>query len=163
MVIVNEVTGHEKFRMSDFAKWGAALAEALGYSRDEFFNKYQESVEHKWEDTAEENPIAQRLAYLVESNGGQWCGSATTLLEHIKPKAGFDKRIPDNPKALSSELMRIAPVMRGIGIDIMRSKKRESGTGRKLFILRKNKGNTLFENGVNKGVNVCERCEDRPD
>ena len=163
MAIVNKVTGHEKFRMSDFARWGAALSQTLGYSQDEFFKKYQESVEYKWEDTAEENPITQKLSYLVESNGGQWCGSATTLLEYIKPESGFDKRIPDNPKALSSELMRIAPVMRGIGIDIVRSKKRESGTGRKLFILRKNKGDTLFENSVNEGVNVCERCEDKPD
>ncbi|MFH1797855.1 MAG: hypothetical protein ABH844_00685 [Candidatus Omnitrophota bacterium] len=149
--------------MSDFARWGAALSQTLGYSQDEFFKKYQESVEYKWEDTAEENPITQKLAYLVESNGGQWCCSATTLLEYIKPEPGFDKRIPDNPKALSSELMRIAPVMRGIGIDIVRSKKRESGTGRKLFILRKNKGDTLFEKSVNEGVNVCERCEDKPD
>ncbi len=162
MVIVGNVKGHEKFRMSDFAKWGAALAETLGYSRDEFFKKYQESVEHKWEDTAEESPITQKLAYLVESNAGEWCGSATTLLEHIKSETGYDKRIPDNPKALSSELMRIAPVMRSIGIDIVRSKKRESGTGRKLFILRKSKGNSLFKNSVNEGVNVCERREERP-
>jgi hypothetical protein len=162
MAIVGKVTGHEKFRMSDFAMWGAALAEALGYSQDEFFRKYRESVEHKWEDTAEESPIVQKLAYLVESNGGQWCGSATTLLEYIKPETGFDKRIPDNPKALSSELMRIAPVMRSIGIDIMRSKRREPGTGRKLFILRKNKGNTVFGDGVNKGVNICEYHEERP-
>jgi len=162
MAIVSDVKGHEKFRMSDFAKWGAALAETLGYSRDEFFKKYQESVEYKWEDTAEESPITQKLAYLVESNGGEWCGSATTLLGHIKPETGYDKRIPDNPKALSSELMRIAPVMRSIGIDIVRSKKRESGTGRKLFVLRKSKGNLLFKNGVNESVNVCERREERP-
>ena len=162
MAIVGKVKGHEKFRMSDFAMWGAALAEVLGYSQDEFFGKYRESVEHKWEDTAEENPIIQKLSYFVESNGGRWCGSATDLLEYIKPKTGNDKRIPKNPKALSSELMRIAPVMRGIGIDIIRSKKLEPGTGRKLFILRKNKGNSLFENGVNEGVNVCERCEEDP-
>lgn len=162
MAIVGKIKGHEKFRMSDFAMWGAALAEVLGYSQEEFFDKYQESVEHKWEDTAEENPIIQELSYFVESNRGRWCGSATALLEYIRPKTGSDKRIPDNPKALSSELMRIAPVMRGIGIDIIRSTKRESGTGRKLFILRKNNSGTLFENNVNEGVNVCERCEEGP-
>jgi hypothetical protein len=36
MVVIDSVSGHERFRMSDFAKWGAVLAEALGYSREEF-------------------------------------------------------------------------------------------------------------------------------
>jgi hypothetical protein len=33
--------------------------------------------------------------------------------------------------------MRLAPVMRNVGIDIIRSEKREAGTGRKVFIFRK--------------------------
>ncbi|MDD5599503.1 MAG: hypothetical protein PHV82_16265, partial [Victivallaceae bacterium] len=115
MAVIHSVSGHERFRMSDFAKWGAVLAEALGYSRDEFFKKYQESVDHKWEDTAEESTFAQRLAYLVESNSGEWIGSATTLLKSIQSESGFDKTIPSNPRALGAELMRIAPVMRSIG------------------------------------------------
>ncbi len=160
MAVIDRVSGHERFRMSDFAKWGAVLAEALGYSREEFFKKYQESVDHKWEDTAEESTFAQRLAYLVESNSGEWVGSATVLLESIQPESGFDKTIPNNPRALGAELMRIAPVMRSIGIDILRGAKREPGTGRKLFVLRKTKGNSLFENSVTEGVNVCDREDD---
>jgi hypothetical protein len=135
------------------------LSGYLGYSQDEFSKKYQESVDHKWEDTAEESTLAQRLTYLVESNGGEWAGSATTLLSSVQPETGFDKTIPANARALASELMRIAPVMRSVGIDILRSNKREAGTGRKLFILRKTKGNSLFENGLSVGVNVGERCD----
>jgi len=156
MAVIDGVSGHERFRMSDFAQWGAALAEYLGFSREEFFKKYQQSVDHKWEDTAEESTFAQRLVYLVESNGGEWAGSATTLLESIQPETGFDKTLPGNARALGSELMRIAPVMRSVGIDILRPEKREGGTGRKLVILRKVKGNSLFESGVNEGVNECE-------
>ncbi len=159
MGMVDRVSGHERFRMSDFAKWGSGLSGYLGFSQEEFLQKYQESVDHKWEDTAEESTLAQRLTYLVESNDGEWAGSATTLLEKIQPETGFDKTIPANARALASELMRIAPVMRSVGIDILRSNKRESGTGRKLFILRKTKGNSLFENGVSVGVNVGERCD----
>jgi hypothetical protein len=65
--------------------------------------------------------------------------------------------------------MRIAPVMRSVGIDILRPEKREGGTGRKLVILRKGKGNSLFENSVNEGVNereqdsgFCEEDDTRP-
>ena len=60
MAVVNTATGHEKFRMSDFAKWGVVLAEAFGYRRDEFLRKYQESVEHKWEDAVEESTLGQK-------------------------------------------------------------------------------------------------------
>lgn len=157
MAVIDGVSGHERFRMSDFAQWSAALAEYLGFSREEFFKKYQQSVDHKWEDTAEESTFAQRLVYLVESNSGEWVGSATTLLESIQPETGFDKTIPGNARALGSELMRIAPVMRSVGIDILRPEKREAGTGRKLVILRRVKGNSLFEGSVNEGVNERER------
>jgi len=132
------------------------LSQYLGFSREEFFKRYQQSVDHKWEDTAEESTFAQKLVYLVESNGGEWAGSATTLLESIKPETGFDKTLPGNARALGSELMRIAPVMRSVGIDILRPEKREGGTGRKLVVLRKVKGNSLFENSVNEGVNERE-------
>jgi hypothetical protein len=159
MAVIDSVSGHERFRMSDFAQWSAALSQYLGFSREEFFKRYQQSVDHKWEDTAEESTFAQRLVYLVESNGGEWAGSATTLLESIKPETGFDKSLPGNARALGSELMRIAPVMRSVGIDILRPEKREAGTGRKLVILRRVKGNSLFEGSVNENVNECEQGE----
>jgi len=160
MAVIDGVSGHERFRMSDFAQWGAALSQYLGFSREEFFKRYQQSVDHKWEDTAEESTFAQKLVYLVESNGGEWAGSATTLLESIKPETGFDKTLPGNARALGSELMRIAPVMRSVGIDILRPEKREAGTGRKLVILRRIKGNSLFEDSVNEGVNEGEQGKD---
>ncbi len=160
MAVIDGVSGHERFRMSDFAQWGAALSQHLGFSREEFFKRYQQSVDHKWEDTAEESTFAQKLVYLVESNGGEWAGSATTLLESIKPETGFDKTLPGNARALGSELMRIAPVMRSVGIDILRPEKREAGTGRKLVILRRIKGNSLFKGSVNEGVNEGEQGKD---
>lgn len=140
MTLVDSVKGHEKFRMSDFARWGAALAESLGYSQEEFFFRYRESVENKWQDSAEVNPIIQKLTGLVESKGGEWIGSATMLLQYIKSelKTEHAEYIPRSAKAFGAELMRIAPVMRAIGIDILRCDRREPGTGRKLFVLRKN-------------------------
>jgi hypothetical protein len=134
---VDAVTGHEKFRMADFAQWGASLADELGFSREEFFRKYQDSVNRKWQDTAEDSTFAAKIRNLVESNAGFWQGSVSAILEKIKSSNGFDKNIPQTPKALAAELMRLAPVMRNVGIDIIRSEKREAGTGRKVFIFRK--------------------------
>lgn len=134
---VDAVTGHEKFRMADFAQWGACLADELGYSREEFFRKYQDSVNRKWQDTAEDSSFATKIRNLVDNNAGFWQGSVSAILEKIKSPNGFDKNIPQTPKALAAELMRLAPVMRNVGIDIIRSEKREAGTGRKVFIFRK--------------------------
>jgi len=162
---VDKVKGHEKFRMADFARWGACLADELGFSREEFFKKYQESIEQKWEDTAEGSSLAKRLTDLVMSNGGEWEGSAAELLAKIKPET-HDKSIPDNARWLSTELMKIAPVMRNVGIDIIGKKKREPGTGRRLFILKKIKEKTPYfddifecEQGCEQGVSKSQNCE----
>ena len=41
---------------------GAALWQGLlGYSQDEFFKKYQESVDRKWQDTADDSVICQKV------------------------------------------------------------------------------------------------------
>ena len=163
MNTVSSITGHENFRMSDFAQWGGALAEELGYSRDEFFQKYQESIDHKWQDTAEGSSLVKRLTDLVMSNGREWEGSAVELLDQIKSETTHDRSMPDNARWLSTELMRIAPVMRNIGIDIVRRKKREAGTGRRLFLLKEIKEEpTLFGSdnlGCEQGVSKREDCE----
>ncbi len=149
MNTVSQVRGHHKFRMSDFAQWGGALAEALGYSQDEFFRKYQESVDRKWQETAEDSVFGKKISDLLEKHGGYWTGSTAELLTEIKPDDEDQKGIPKTAKWLSTELVRIAPVMRNIGIDIVKKEKREAGTGRRIFVIRK------FEK------NGCEdRCED---
>jgi hypothetical protein len=168
MVIVHQVKGHEKFRMADFAQWGAVLAEALGYSRDEFFKKYQESVDRKWQDTAEDSALAKKLINIVLEKNGEWHGSAAELLSIINPDKE-EKGVPANAKWLSTELTRIAPVMRNVGIDITRRNKREAGTGRRIFILKKMPGAVLdedyygCEDGCEQDVSRDDFCEQEDD
>ena len=158
MGLVDKVTGHEKFRMADFAQWGAALAEAMGYSRNEFFNKYQESVDRKWQETAEDSTFAKKLVDLIDKKGGFWECSASELLEELKPDDSNSKA-PKNARWLSTELIRIAPVMRNIGIDIMKKEKREAGTGRRVFVLRKMTPNSGCEAKREQGVRTNLFCE----
>lgn len=158
LAIIPQIKGHEKFRMSDFAQWGAALSQVMGYSQEEFFQKYQASVDCKWQETAEENSLVNKLVSMVEGTNGEWRGSVTALLEKINPEENQDKHLPSSPKALSSELMRIAPILRNVGIDVMRSNRREAGTGRKQVVLRRAQTGLFNEKAsVNLGVNVCER------
>ena len=154
ITIVAHVKGHERFRMSDFAQWGGALSEGLGYSRDEFFQKYQESVDRKWQDTAEDSTFAKRLITLVDKHGGFWEGSAADLLYEIAPKDNDERGTPKTAKWLSTELVRIAPVMRNVGVDIVKKDKREGGTGRRLFVIKRIKAKGS-EQGVSNG-SLCE-------
>lgn len=163
MAIIKDIKGYERFRMSDFACWGAAIAEVMGYGQDVFFKQYSKSVDSKWKDTAEENTLVQKIEALLASHNGEWIGSATTLLEVITPETGYTKDLPKTARALSSDLMRIAPVLRNIGIDVSRSHKREGGTGRKLLILRSMETrHDLFgqlEEDVTFGVNEQRYCD----
>ena len=159
MANVDQVKGHEKFRMADFAQWGAVLAEAMGFTREEFFRKYQDSVDRKWQDTAEESTLAHKIAYLVDSNGGVWQGAVSVLLAQLNPEGNTDKRLPYTPKAMGAELTRIAPVMRNIGIDICRSGKREPGTGRKIFVLRRVIKDVTIRD---RGADSCDLDDPRP-
>jgi len=133
---IDAVTGHERFRMADFAQWGAALAEAMGFSQDDFYSRYQESVNRKWAEAVGENILACKIFEIIKINKGVWQGSAVDFLKQIGPLPD-DKDFPRNAKLLSSEIMRIAPVMRTAGVDISRKDKREAGTGRRIFVIRR--------------------------
>ncbi|MFA5315820.1 MAG: bifunctional DNA primase/polymerase [Dehalococcoidales bacterium] len=152
MGVVDQVKGHEAFRMSDFARWGAALAGSLGYSQDEFFKKYQESVDRKWEEAADVNTLNGKIAELVRSSD-EWKGSFSDLLEEINPKSNRDRNLPGSPRRLSSALKRIGPLLHTSGIKVSYPTTREPGTGRKHIILHRLNEQTM---GVNVGVNVCE-------
>jgi len=164
MNIVGDVKGHEKFRMADFAQWGAALAESMNYTQDEFFAKYQESVDRKWQDTAGDSVLAKKIIEVVDSSHGEWRGSAVELLDLINPDRDI-KGISTNAKWLSTELTRIAPVMRNVGIDIARKNKREAGTGRRIFVLKRfsREGDSYCEHGCEQTVSRVPFCEQDED
>ncbi len=135
MGIVDQIKGHDQFRMSDFARWGAALAGPLGYSKEEFFRKYQESVDIKWAEAADVNTLNGRIEQLMLEQP-EWQGSFTDLLEFINPGLRKDKSLPETAKKLSDEIKRIEPLLRNSGIKIERVS-REGGSGRKQLHISK--------------------------
>ena len=81
-------------------------------------------------------------------------------MHEIAPDSGEEKGIPKTAKWLSTELVRIAPVMRNVGVDIVKDKKREPGTGRRIFMLKRT-GPTGCEDRREQGVSSGVFCEDR--
>ena len=152
MGLVDQVKGHEMFRMSDYARWGAALAEPLGYSQDEFFKKYQKSIDRKWEDAADVNTLNGRIVELMHERE-EWKGSFSKLLEEVNPRSDRDKNLPDTAKKLSSAIKRIRPLLHTSGLKVSYPTAREPGTGRRQIIIHRFNKQIM---GVNVGVNICE-------
>ena len=97
---------------------------------------------------------------LMDRRSGYWEGSAAELLHEMTPDSGEEKGIPKTAKWLSTELVRIAPVMRNVGIDIVKRERREPGTGRRIFMLKRT-GPKSCEDRCEDGVSSSLFCEDR--
>lgn len=66
-------------RMADFAKWGYAIAEALGGYGEEFLKSYESDHDERILETLNSNPIAIAILELMKNNN-IWTGNATELL-----------------------------------------------------------------------------------
>lgn len=53
-------------RLADFAKWGYAIAEALGKSGDQFLEDFSNNVKHQNESVVEKNVLCQAIIGLME-------------------------------------------------------------------------------------------------
>ncbi len=108
-------------RMADFAEWGCAAAPALNCRPDEFLQAYLGNRRTANESAIESSIIAEPLLALMNGRD-EWEGTATELMGLLENEA--DERLtkqrgwPKRPNLLSSELKRIAPNLRRMGIDI---------------------------------------------
>ena len=129
MVDIDKLVVEQGFRMSDYVKWGMALAPHIGFSQKQFLSDYKKSIREKWHDVAENEPLIRAISEVLEE-AGAWEGSATDLLEEIKKHETLG--IPRAANALSEMLLRISPALRNIGISFERPA-RNSG-GRKIIL-----------------------------
>ena len=114
------------FRMADFARWGIALAPALGYSADKFVAAYQASVQAKWEFAADNDTLAAAVRAFVARCNGYWKGTPADLLRALTMGYGNDltgrytdsKTLPRSPGGLSAKLKRMAPALRQVGLSV---------------------------------------------
>jgi hypothetical protein len=62
-------------RMGDFAKWGEAIARALGYKPLEFLNAYFENIGEQNIDIITSNPFADAISKFLDYNSNSWISS----------------------------------------------------------------------------------------
>lgn len=108
-------------RMADFAKWVVAAEPALPWKAGAFMAAYERARHVTTESAIEASAIGPAIMGLMKGHE-RWHGTAsellTTLEAHHSDEAQRKRRgWPKSPKAMSNALRRLAPALRGVGIN----------------------------------------------
>ena len=129
-------------RMADFAVWATAAEGALGWEAGAFMTAYAGNRAEAAEGALEADPVAVAVRQFMEGRE-EWSGTAGELWETLSELVGegirHTKAWPGAPNALSGRLKRLAPALRGIGIDY-EDVRLPGGDRKRAKRLRKNKG-----------------------
>jgi hypothetical protein len=120
-------------RMADFALWGEAISQAMGYDPLEFINAYYENIGRQNIEAIESHPLAHTIAKYFEEGEDQSSkvlkGSPLETLEVLKVftqdhNIATDTKLwPKSPNALSRRLNQIrSNLLEGLGIEVIISR-----------------------------------------
>jgi hypothetical protein len=123
-------------RMADYATFSIAVEGALGLETGEFLAAYEGVREEAHETALDASPIGQAVLSLMEESR-VWDGTPDALLQKlatlVDEKVKRSKAFPADSTRLSKALTRLAPDLRGVGIDLECYK----SNGRRLITLEK--------------------------
>jgi hypothetical protein len=125
-------------RMADFAIWVTAAEGALGWEPGAFMAAYADNRREAEDAALDADPVALAVLDLM-ADRDEWTGSATELWNElgdlVDEGVRKSKAWPGAPNALTGTLKRLAPTLRGVGIEYAEDR---SGRSRKKT-LTKNK------------------------
>ena len=123
-------------RLADFAKWGYAIAVALGKSGEQFLEDFTRNVKHQNESVAEKNVLCQSIISLMEGHSSH-LGAVSEVHKELKKIVGEDAKDETFPKLPHN--------MRG-QLDLLRSTLQEHGITYHYFDRQKNGVKILLSN-----------------
>ncbi len=136
-----EITLDTLPRMADFALWGAAIAEALGYSKEEFLEAYTRKIREQSDEALEASSEGMAVLRFMD-NRDEWAGEPSRLLVELKKMVADDddlfahgEKLPDKASVLTRRLNVLRPNLRTAGIDLDPNPKKAGG--RRQVIIRK--------------------------
>lgn len=114
--------------MADFAQFSSAAEDALGIEPGGFLRALKDNKIDRHEIALEASPVAIAIRGLIERRGG-WEGTASDLLKELEflvdEGARKSKQFPSDATRLSKLLARLAPDLRGVGIELSRGEGRD--------------------------------------
>ena len=145
-------------RMADFALWGCAVAEALGYSQEDFLSAYEGNTETRNEEALQASPVAAMVMELMDGQP-EWEGTPSELLAELEALAN-DHHVntkssvwPKAAHALSRRLNEVRPNLAAVGISV--STRREGR--RRVVTIQKAAENSVI------GVTTVTDNDETPD
>lgn len=103
-------------RMADFATWVAACAPALGIDADTFLARYDANRAGAQRTAVEASLFAGAITELMEHRDS-WTGTSSELLTALTTdERARTKGWPGSPRAVTSQLHRLAPALEAAGI-----------------------------------------------
>jgi hypothetical protein len=116
----DQVNLKELPRLADFAVWVTATEEALGWESGAFAAAYIGNQTEATELALDNDPVAGAIRTLL-SEQDEWTGTSTKLLAVLGSKVAEDVKHstswPGAPNSLTNRLKRLAPALRGVGIE----------------------------------------------
>ena len=125
-------------RMADFARWGEAIAQALGYNADEFLTAYAGNVAAQNEAAIDASPVGQAIIDFMEKRK-EWKGTPTELLgqlQEVAEKLKLDpkgKKWPKEPNWLWRLIKEVRPNLLALGI---KAENKTEGKDRQITLTR---------------------------
>lgn len=119
MAIKDTIVLERKPRLADFAIWGCAIAEALGYGKDRFLTAYETNIDKQNIEALNASPVAQLVMAFMEDYD-EWKGSAKTLLDEFTKIAdahGLKKEVPKSVNWLWRRIKEVKANLNTVGID----------------------------------------------
>jgi hypothetical protein len=123
-------------RMADFDRWGEAVMCGLGYRAGTFVEAYRANRRSACEQALEESPVVLALTAALDRHLTLQCSPTDLLaiLNRFKPAhATAGTGWPRTPWILSRLLRRLAPQLRGVGIQFAVS---QEHNGRVITVFR---------------------------
>jgi hypothetical protein len=121
-------------RMADFAVWATAAEDSLGLESGAFMMAYAGNLSEATESALEADPVAAAVRELMRDRE-RWAGTATELWQALNDLVDEDMRHtkawPGAPNTLTNRLKRLAPALRGVGIEYGEERVGSKGTRRK--------------------------------
>ncbi len=109
-------------RMADFALWATAAEGGFGWEPETFMRAYTGNREEANDVALDTDPVAGAVLKFMEGKD-EWIGSATQLWKdlgkEVDEQVKQTKPWPSAPHTLASRLKRLAPALRGKGIDYL--------------------------------------------
>lgn len=120
MAIYPTVQIEERFRMADFAKWGFAIAEAMGGQGEQFLADYALNYRMRNEHVAQGNNLCDAVLRMMENRSEYHAeiGVAFELLKKGLKTSSADRTFPSQSKDLRPHLEELGPVLASFGISV---------------------------------------------